>query len=84
LERIRFKGWVSSNAIEGGTATLHILSTPKGSYQWKVLVMGLKNGFKRMMEWVLSDIDNEDPYVDDIIIGSTGKNWEDFSNTNRM
>jgi hypothetical protein len=29
-----------------------------------------------MMEWVLRDIDNADPYVDDIIIGSTGKNLE--------
>ena len=51
------------------------MSTPKGTYQWKVLVMGLKNGnamFQRMMEWVLRDLDNADPYVDDIIIGSTG------------
>ncbi len=51
------------------------MSTPKGSYQWKVLVMSLKNGntmFQRMMEWVLQDLENADPYVDDIIIGSTG------------
>ncbi len=50
------------------------MSNPKGSYQWKVLVMGLKNGnamFQRMMECVLRDIENADPYVDDIIIGST-------------
>ncbi len=56
------------------------MSTPKGSYQWKVLVMGLKNGnamFQRMMELVLRDIENANPYVDDIIIGSTGKTWED-------
>ena len=56
------------------------MSTPKGSYQWKVLVMGLKNGnamFQRMMEWVLRDIENADPYVDDIIIGSTGASWEE-------
>ncbi len=42
--------------------------------------MGLKNGnamFQRMMEWVLRDIDNADPYVDDIIIGSTGKTWQE-------
>ncbi len=42
--------------------------------------MGLKNGnamFQRMMEWILRDIDNADPYVDDIIIGSTGKTWEE-------
>ncbi len=56
------------------------MSTPKGSYQWKVLVMGLKYGnsmFQRMMEWILMDIENADPYVDNIIIGSTGKTWEE-------
>ena len=56
------------------------MSTPKGSYQWKVLVMGLKNGnamFQRMMEWVLQDLENADPYVDDIIIGSSGVSWEE-------
>ena len=44
--------------------------------QWKVQVMGLKNAgaqFQRMMEWALRDIDNADPYIDDIIIGSTGE-----------
>ena len=43
--------------------------------------MGLKNGnamFQRMMEWVLRDLENADPYVDDIIIGSTGENMEDI------
>ena len=56
------------------------MSTPKGTYQWKVLVMGLKNGgaiFQRMMEWVLKKIECVDPYVDDVIIGSTGINEED-------
>jgi hypothetical protein len=56
------------------------MSTPKGSYQWKVLVMGLKNGnamFQRMIEWVLRDIENADTYVDNIIIGSTGKTSEE-------
>ena len=51
------------------------MSTPQGTYQWKVLVMGLKNGnamFQRMMEWVLRDLENADPYVDDVIVGSTG------------
>ena len=51
------------------------MSTPRGTMQWKVLVMGLKNGnaqFQRMMEWVLRDEEYADPYVDDIIIGSTG------------
>jgi hypothetical protein len=51
------------------------MSTPNGTCQWKVLVMGLKNGnamFQRMMEWVLKDHPTADPYVDDIIIGSQG------------
>jgi hypothetical protein len=42
--------------------------------------MGLKNGnamFQRMMELVLRDIHNADPYVDDIIFVSTGKTWEE-------
>jgi hypothetical protein len=32
--------------------------------------------FKRMMEWVLQNLENADTYVDDIIIGSTGENME--------
>ena len=28
--------------------------------------------FQRMMEWVLREHDCADPYIDDIIIGSTG------------
>ena len=43
--------------------------------------MGLKNGnamFQRMMEWVLRDLENADPYVDDIIIGSTGANMDEI------
>ena len=49
--------------------------------QWKVLVMGLKNGnamFQRMMEWVLRDHEYADPYVDDIIVGSTGDTEEEL------
>ncbi len=33
--------------------------------------------FQRMMEWVLQDLENADPYVDDIIIGSNGGTWEE-------
>jgi hypothetical protein len=57
------------------------MSTPRGTMQWKVLVMGLKNGnamFQRMMEWVLRDNPNADPYVDDIIIGSIGDSEEEL------
>ncbi len=80
MERIRFKGWVSSNAIERGTPKYHLYDNSK-----KLMSMeGASNGAKewechvqRMMEWVLRDIDNADPYVDDIIIRSTGKTWEE-------
>jgi hypothetical protein len=34
--------------------------------------------FQRMMEWVLRDLENADPYVDDIIIGSSGENMEEI------
>ena len=57
------------------------MSTPRGTMQWKVLVMGLKNAgsqFQRMMEWVLKDLPNVDPYIDDIIIGSTGETEEEL------
>ena len=43
--------------------------------------MGLKNAgaqFQSMMEWVLKDLDQADPYIDDIIIGSTGSTEEDL------
>ena len=42
--------------------------------------MGLKNGgaiFQRMMEWVLQGIEYANPYVDDVIIGSTGDTEEE-------
>ena len=36
------------------------ISMPKGTMQWPVMVMGLKNSgaiFQRMMEWLLMDIE---------------------------
>ena len=60
---------------------LTCMSTPRGTMRWKVLVMGLKNGnaiFQRVMEEVLRDIDCADPYVDDIIVGSTGETEEEL------
>jgi hypothetical protein len=57
------------------------MSTPKGIYQWKVQVMGLKNAgaqFQRMMEWVLKDLDCADPYIDDIIIGTRGSDEDEL------
>ena len=46
---------------------------PHGTMQWRVLVMGLKNGgamFQRMMECILKDMPFADAYIDDIIIGT--------------
>jgi len=34
--------------------------------------------FHRMMEWVLQDTTNVDPYTEEVIIGSTGANMEEF------
>jgi hypothetical protein len=50
------------------------MSTPIGTFQWVVLPMGLKNApsiFQRVMDWIFKDFPNVDPYIDDIIIGST-------------
>ena len=57
------------------------MSTPRGTMQWKVQVMGLKNAgsqFQRMMEWVLDNLEGTDPYVDDIIVGSCGDTVEEL------
>ena len=51
------------------------MSTPRGTQQWTVVVMGLKNAgiqFQRMMEWVLRDLPASDPYMDDVITGDAG------------
>ena len=51
------------------------MSTPLGVYVWNVMPMGLKNApdiFQGIMEYVLRDIPFADPYIDDVIIGSTG------------
>jgi hypothetical protein len=56
------------------------MSTPRGTKQWKVLVMGLKNAgaqFQRVMEWVLDGIECCNVYIDDIVIGSKGETMEE-------
>ena len=61
------------------------MSTPQGTRQWTVQVMGLKNAgtqFQRMMEWVLKECPGADPYIDDIIIGSEGENFENTLKNN--
>ena len=54
------------------------MSTPLGPMQWKVVPIGAKNGnaaFQRMMEDLLGPVrDCADPFVDDIIIGSSTEN----------
>ena len=60
---------------------LTCMSTPIGVYCWKVMPMGLKNApaiFQRLMEYILQDVEYADPYIDDIIIGSTAENMEDL------
>ena len=54
--------------------------TSKGTMQWTVMVMGLKNSgaiFQKMMEWILKDLDGLDVYIDDVILGTTGETLED-------
>ena len=60
---------------------LTCMCTPRGPMRWKVLVMGLKNSgpaFQRVMDYVLRDIDCADPYIDDVIVGSTGGTEEEM------
>ena len=56
-------------------------TTPYGVVKWTVLFMGLKNAggqFQRMMEWVFKDHPNVAPYIDDILIGSSGVDLEEM------
>jgi hypothetical protein len=60
------------------------MSTPIGTFQWVVLPMGLKNApsvFQRVMDWIFKDFPHVDPYIDDIIIGSTGSTMEEMIET---
>ena len=60
---------------------LTCMSTPRGTMQWRVLVMGLKNGnaiFQRVMENVFRNLDFVDVYIDDVIIGSTGNSPQEL------
>jgi hypothetical protein len=60
---------------------LTAMVTHMGLWQWRVMPMGAKNGnsaFQRMMEWVLSPFDFAWPFVDDVIIASDGKDFEDL------
>ena len=57
------------------------MSTPLGVYQWVVMQMGLTNApaiFQRMIEWVLREHLNVDPYIDDVIIGSSGNTTKEL------
>jgi hypothetical protein len=56
--------------------------TPKGIYQWRVNVMGLKNAgiqFQQMMDDRMQTVkDVADPYIDDILVGSREVDGEDI------
>jgi hypothetical protein len=57
------------------------MSTPRGTMQWNVLVLGMKNAsaqFQRMMEWVLRNHPYAQAYIDDIIVGSDGSTTEEL------
>ena len=65
---------------------LSAMVTPSGLWQWKVMPMGVKNGnaaFQRMMEWVLKDLPNATPFVDDVIIASGGDTIEEAIENHR-
>lgn len=57
------------------------MTSPRGTEQWTVLVMGLKNAgtiFRRMIEWVLKGLTGVNVYIDDVIVGSTGDTMEEL------
>ncbi len=57
------------------------MSTPRGTKQWTVLAMGLKNAgaiFQMMMEWVLRNLPRGNFYIEDVIVGSTGNTPEEL------
>jgi len=68
----------SPNAIKRRAPAFHVYNHSKGIFQWTVLVMGLEiagGKFQRMIEWVFRDTPQVDPYIDDVIIGSTMLIW---------
>ena len=72
------EGWVDQVPLKKEHRPIKCMSVPRGILQWKVLVMGLKNGnaiFQRVMEYVLREVECADPYVDDLIVGSTADSW---------
>jgi hypothetical protein len=52
------------------------MSTPRGTFRWRVMPQGIKNGpstFQRIVEYVLKDVsDVAEPYFDDILVGTKG------------
>jgi hypothetical protein len=56
------------------------MSTPRGTQQGRVQVIGLKNAgtqFQRLVESVLRDLPHTDPYVDGAITSTSGLTMED-------
>ena len=58
------------------------MSTPIGTMQSTVQVMGLKNGntqFQRMIEWTVKDLrDYVDPFVDDLAAGTRASSEDEL------
>ena len=42
----------------------------QGSEKWRPI-------FQRMMEWVLREIENVDPYIDEVLAGTGGDDFEE-------
>ena len=61
--------------MEPATSDILATSTPLGVLYPRCMPQGYKNSppvWQRMIEWVLQDVrDTADPYIDDIIIGTT-------------
>ncbi|EPS71058.1 hypothetical protein M569_03701 [Genlisea aurea] len=83
-----FQMWSKFDLVDGyhqmpiAVADRHMtcMATPKGTMQWKVLSMGLKNAgsqFQRMIEWVIRDIECASAYIDDVLVGSKGATLEE-------
>ena len=67
--------------LKKGHRYITSMSTPRGTKQWKVLVMGLKNAgaqFQRVMEYITRGLPNVSIYIDDIIVGSRGATLEEL------
>ncbi len=57
------------------------MCTPRGTKQWTVLAMGLKNTsaiFQMMMEWFVRDLPGVNVGIEDVVVGSKKYTLEDL------